>query len=176
MTAASGRHGIALVIVVCEDAGVRRQSCPRSAAVAATLSITGTGAAVAVLRLEENGKLVTTPKSGAGALVASVTAAQGGASEQFDLLDLGASKCRDLGCGTLVALRAHSNQHFVTAVGKSPLIASGTSIGKASQFWYFTNRGSEDEPEMTFMSVNTNDFVNAPNHGASPLSCRSEFG
>jgi hypothetical protein len=124
---------------------------------ASTLGIgtSGSGGGVA-LRAQVNGRYVTAPNAGAGALIASATAI--GASEQFDQVELG---------GGNIALRARANGRYVQAAnaGAGALIASTTAIGSWETFALVRN----SDGSVSLRAAVNNQYVVAENSGAAPL-------
>jgi alpha-L-fucosidase 2 len=120
---------------------------------ASTLGL-GTGATGTALLAQANNLYVSAPAT--GPLIASATAA--GATERFDLVDLG---------GGNVALRSRANNMYVCAegAGAQPLIANRTAVGP----WETFTRMNNGDGTISLRATVNNKYVVADNAGAAAL-------
>ncbi|WP_327286963.1 GDSL-type esterase/lipase family protein [Streptomyces sp. NBC_01198] len=127
---------------------------------AVNLSFFGTpgqpGGGGIALRAHANGKYVTAPSGGAGALIAGADAV--GTTSQFDELSQG---------NGLIALRAHANGLLVTAenAGAAPLIANRTAVGQWETFQLVQN----PDHSVSLKAQANGKYVTAENAGAASL-------
>ncbi|MEV6925109.1 carbohydrate-binding protein [Dactylosporangium sp. NPDC051485] len=119
------------------------------------VATTGGGGGSA-LRAQINGRYVTAPGGGTGALIASSTAV--GTAEKFDVVDLGSGN---------VALKARANGQYVCAenAGANPLIANRASAGSWETFRLIRNA----DGSVSLQATVNNKYVTAENAGANPL-------
>ncbi|GAA1377216.1 ThuA domain-containing protein [Catellatospora chokoriensis] len=108
------------------------------------------------LRARANNKFVTAPSGGAGALIASATAA--GTAERFEMVDRGSGN---------IALRALVNARYVCAdnAGANPLIANRTAIGGWETFALIRNSNGS----VSLRAQANGKYVVAENGGAAAL-------
>ncbi|GIG00003.1 ThuA domain-containing protein [Catellatospora citrea] len=108
------------------------------------------------LRARANNKFVTAPNGGAGALIASATAA--GTAERFEMIDRGSGN---------IALRALVNARYVCAdnAGANPLIANRTAIGGWETFALIRNSNGS----VSLRAQANGKYVVAENGGAAAL-------